>query len=306
MSVAHHIGLEIAEGCFRLVEVQRQDHQTVVLRADIQETSHDYATELLFQLPFNRELAKAFISDMLRVLTRASLFAGGVSIVMPSRLPLVTTLASDASLPEAERERQLEWECKTLLGSDDNTQLSILSHSFNNQSDQQSVLVVAMPRAVVDFFDTTFSHLTLDLEAIDIEHFVMENMVRRRYARDATERYAVLGLFDDLCSIGLYEGTQYKGFRLSAVSYKQQYSAQAFRLLESISAGPIDHVHCFGPGFDQYFAESLAALLNADVRRFLPLPDAAAEDVFREACGSHGLHAFDTAAAAAMQGLQCA
>lgn len=90
---------------------------------------------------------------------------------------------------------------------------------------------------------------------------------------------------------------------MSAVTYKQQYTAQAFRLIEHISNERLDNVYCFGPGFDQHVGESLRSLLSADIVRCLPLPDAEAEAMFRKNSEAHGMHIFDTATAAAMQGL---
>ena len=58
MSVSHHIGLEIAERTFRFVEMQQQDRHTTILRADVLETAHDYASPLLFDLPFDTGLAR--------------------------------------------------------------------------------------------------------------------------------------------------------------------------------------------------------------------------------------------------------
>lgn len=303
MSVAHHIGLEIAEGCFRLVELQRQDHHTVVLRADVYETALDYACPRLFDLPFDRDLAKTFISDLVHVLTASTVYAPGVSIVLPSDLPLVATLPMDASLPERERSVQLEWECRMLMGLPEATPMSVLSHPLRDDSEARSALVVALPHAVVDFLNTTFSYLTFELAAIDVDHFVMENMVRRLYPRDSRESVAILGMFDSHCSAGMYVGAHYCGYRMSTVTYRQQYSSQALRLIESISSRKLDHVYCFGAGFDQHIGNALHSLLKADVVRCLPMTDPEAEAVFIRSCGPHGVHVFDTAAAAAMQGL---
>ena len=57
MGVTHHIGLEIAERAFRFVEIQQQDRQSTVLRADTLETAQDYSSRLLFDIPYDKSLA---------------------------------------------------------------------------------------------------------------------------------------------------------------------------------------------------------------------------------------------------------
>lgn len=304
MSVHHHIGLEIAERSFRFVEIQKQDRQSTILRADIRETSHDYSSPLLFDLPFNRELARDFIRDLAAIFHLHAVYACSLSIVLPSMLPLVTMLPIDEKLERTEQQKQLEWECRTLGGHPPETALTILAHDI---AESRKTLAVSLPASCVDFLNSTCEHLTLDLAAIDTDHFVMENVVQKLYPHDACGTFAVLGLAGDHCSAGLYVGGLYRGFRQTSVTYKQHFAAQAVRLLESLPGflgnGQPEHVFAYGSAAGDDVIEALDGILKSTVVRCFPLADTTVSDTILQTMRDSGERLFDVSASAALLGL---
>lgn len=307
MSVFHHIGLEIAERSFRFVEIQQQDRQSTILRADTVETAHDYASPLLFDIPFDRNLARDFITDLASVYHRHTVYAESLSLVLPAELPVVATVPLDASLRDDERRDQLQWECTALGGFQKGTPLRILSHTLDGESQSEQVLCVALPQATVDFLSQTCRYLTLTLSAIDIDHFVLENAIQKLYPHDTAASYAVVGLYEDHCSAGRYHGDRYFGYRMASVSYKQHYAAQAVRLLESLpgtaAAPPLEQVFVFGDRTEDPIADALETILKCPVTRCIPLADTVIPDAVREGFDRSGEALFDAAASAALLGL---
>ncbi|PLX23573.1 MAG: hypothetical protein C0600_14560 [Ignavibacteria bacterium] len=307
MGTAHHIGLEIAERSFRFVEIQQQDRQTTILRADTLETAHDYASPLLFDLPFDRDLARSFITDLASVYHQHTVYAGSISLVLPSMLPLVCTVPVDRKLSAEERREQVEWECRTLGGLAENVPLSILSHTITSNDEIAITLAVALPQSTVDFLTQTCEHLTLDLHAIDIDQFTMEKMIQLLYPHEAKNDFAVLGLHEKHCSAGRYSSAQYHGCRLGTVSYKQHYPAQAVRLLESLpirqsTNGP-GHVYVFGNAAETHLTDAIEDILKCSVTRCVPLADTHVPDAIRDGFQLKGERLFDAAAAAGLLGL---
>ncbi|MFA6233087.1 MAG: hypothetical protein WC824_02710 [Bacteroidota bacterium] len=304
MSVSHHIGLEIAERSFRFVEIQQQDRQSTILRADILETAHDYSSSLLFDLPYQRELARDFIRDLATVFHRHAVFAGSLSIVLPSMLPLVTMLPIDEQLSHSDQRNQLEWDCKLLDGLSPDAAMTILAHNF---AQSRKTLAVALPTACVEFLNSTCEHLTLDLTAIDTDHFVMENVVQRLYPHDANGTFAVLGLFSDHCSAGLYADSAYRGFRQTNVTYKQHFAAQAVHLLESLpgfqSTGHPDHVFVYGSATGDDVLDALDGILKSTVVRCVPLADTIVPDSILQCMRDSGERLFDVSSSAALLGV---
>jgi len=306
MSITHHIGLEITEHAFRFVELRRQDGQTAILRADVHETARDYSSPLFFDIPFNHELAKDFISDLATVFNAKPVYASNVSLILPSLLPLVATIPVESDLSAESLRAVLEWECATLYGMSTGTRMVVLTHALPHSGNSTPTLIVALPHACVHFLTTIFSHLTLALDAIDIDHFVMENCVRDMYPHDTHGRYAVMGIFDDHCSVGLYSGSQYLGHALSETTYKQHLAAQTLRLLEDIPAfhtGQLQRVWCYGNAFDSHIATVLERVLHAPVTRCMPLLETDVTDALRSELEITGEATFDAAAAAALLGL---
>ncbi|MBE0645294.1 MAG: hypothetical protein IH600_14515 [Bacteroidetes bacterium] len=304
MSVTHHIGLEIAEHSFRFVEMQKQDRHTTILRADILQTVHDYASPLLFDIPFDSGLARDFIRDLATVFHRHTVYASSLSLVLPSMLPLVTMLPVDDAVPRAIQRSQLQWECESLGGHVADTPLTILTYGLERM---KKTLAVALPTACVDFLNNTCEHLTLDLTAIDTNHFIMENVVGQLYPHNATGTFAVLGLFTDHCSAGLYHHGEYRGFRQTAVTYKQHFAAQAVQLLENLpgfySTGQPDHVFVFGSAAGDDVIDALDGILKSTVVRCIPLADTRIPDPLLRSIQDTGESLFDVAASAALLGL---
>ncbi len=304
MSVSHHIGLEIAERTFRFVEMQQQDRHSTILRADILETAHNYASPLFFDLPFDRALARDFIYDLATIFHRHAIYAQSLSLILPSMLPLVTMLPLDSTISRSEQQLQLEWECKALGGHAADTVMTILTHEIPEAG---KALAVALPAACVDFLNSACEHLTLDLTAIDTDHFIMENVVRQLYPHDAAGTFAVLGLFDDHCSAGLYTGGSYRGFRQASVTYKQHFAAQAVRLLESLpgfhSAGYPDQVFVYGSGAGEAVIEALDQILKSRVVRCIPMADTRIPDPILASMRETGETLYDVSSSAALLGL---
>ncbi len=304
MSVSHHIGLEIAERSFRFVEMQQQDRHTTILRADILETAHDYASPLLFDLPFDAGLARDFVSDLAAVFHRHSVYATSLSIVLPSMLPLVTMLPVDGQLQPAMQRAQLQWDCASLAGHAADTPLTILTYDVEKS---RRTLAVALPAACVDFLNSTCEYMTLELAAIDTDHFVMENAVGRLYPHDAQGNFAVLGLSPGSCAAGLYHRGEYRGFRQTGITYKQHYAAQAVHLLESLPGfhrgGHPDHVFVYGSAASDDVLDALDAILKSTVIRCIPLADTTVPDEVLQSVRSAGETLFDVSASAALLGL---
>jgi Tfp pilus assembly PilM family ATPase len=307
MATSHHIGLEIAERSFRFVEIQKQDRQTTILRADTIETAYDYSSPLLFDIPYDKELARSFITDLATVYHRHTVFAGSLSLVLPAMLPLVCTLPLDKNMSPRERKEHLQWECRTLGGFPDHTQLSILSHDLASTRFADQMLVVALPQPTVDFLTQTCDYLTLELHAIDIDHFVMEKMIQHQYPHDAESNYAVLGLHEAQCSAGRYNGKHYHGCRTASITYKQHYPAQAVRLLESLpsssTAGALDQVYVFGSAAESRLTDSIEGILKCGLTRCIPLAETTIPDDIQNTFQRTGERMFDAAAAAGLLGL---
>ncbi|MDT8324698.1 MAG: hypothetical protein RRA94_11330 [Bacteroidota bacterium] len=305
MGVTHHIGLEIAERSFRFVEIQQQDRQSTVLRADTLETARDYASELFFDIPFDRELARQFITDLATVYHRRTVFAGSISLVLPATLPLVFTVPVDSTLSEAERLRQLHWECTTLGNVPQETRMRMLTHVLGKEGATMRYLVVALPQALVDFLTQTCDYLTLDLTSIDIDHFAMENVLRRLYPHDVSQQYAVAGLHAGHCSVGRYADGRYLGYRMAGITYKEHYAAQVLGLIDALQPAGRDalkQLYIFGDAATTHVVDALEEILSCPVTRCIPLADTVIPGEVRAHVDGDGERVFDASAAAALMG----
>ncbi len=278
-----------------------------ILRADVLETQHDYASPLLYDLPFDRDLARSFIADLAAVYHRHTVYAGSLSIVLPALLPVVCTVPVDRALTADARREQYEWECRTLGAFPEDLPLHILSHDLAPLQNAVQVLLVALPDPLVRFLTSTCEHLTLELLSIDIDQFVMEHAVRRLYPHETERNYAVIGLHTAHCSAGQYSGADYHGCRMTSISYRQHYPAQAVRLLESLpvrtGGSTLNQVFLFGEAAEHHTVDAVEEILQTPTIRTVPLADTIIPDAVQESFTHNNERMFETAAAAAMLGL---
>ncbi len=307
MWVTHHIGLEIAERSFRLVEMKKQDSQMTILRADALTTGRNYASGMLHEIPFDRDSAKQFITELAELIGRDSVLSGGISIVLPANLPVVTTVHLDPALDENQQHEQLQWECRTLGGFGAETEMHILSHKLQGQGKTTDYLAVALPKATVRFLASTMSHLTFELSSVDANHFVIENWVRQAYPFNARDNFTVLGMFNHFCAAGAYAAGEYLGFRMQGYSYREESLSQAERLLNDLHGNhdrnTTHSIYMYGEEAAPGVASSLHELLEKPVSRIAPLTDTRIPEHVQRRLDVFNEHTFDVAVCAAARGL---
>ena len=271
MAIRHHIGLEISEQSFQFVEVRIVDEAPLILHAERIRTSRDFSAQLLHEAPFHKDLAKAFISDMTSLCQRQNLLASAISVALPISACLVTTVPVDSRLSESERTEQFEWECRTLMSLSPDTKVRVLSQPMQKMDDGERHLLVAFPEATLVFLSSVLAHLTFTIQSIEPNHFVQENSILQHERLNAGSGFAVCGLFDSCCSVGVYENDCYRGFRSGIVSYKQQLSSTVLLHLENIlnehHNTRIDTLHLFGPSATEQMESTFRQLLHIEVRR---------------------------------------
>lgn len=309
MSIAHHIGFDIGRKSFRLVELRATDGFPVVLRTSVTETPHDFSTPLLHEAPFDQEVATSFVRSVSELLHRRPFFSTTVSITLPVDLPLIATVPVDATLTKEEIREHLHWECRTLSSLDPSVDLSVLPFLLHATDAVITYLVVSLPKPTVQFLKSVFQHLTFTVRAIDMAHFVMERAIRRLQTAPAeAAAHAVLGAFDDMCAIGVFRGPEYRGFRYSRVSYREQYLSRALQLLDDLLGtaheSSVESIHVYGPAANERLFEQLSSLLRIPVLPFRPMEKVSflAETDAIEA-RTHAPFAVDTALCAAWGGL---
>jgi hypothetical protein len=250
MAIKHHIGLEISEQAFQFVEVRIVNGAPLILHAERIRTTRDFGTQLLHETPFHKDLAKAFISDMTSLFQKHNLLASTISIALPVSVCLVTTLPVDRRLSEAERTEQFAWECRTLMSLSPEIKVRVLSQPMQTIGDGEHHLLVALPESTLVFLSSVLSHLTFTVQSVEPNHFVQENSILQSGDRSAGSGFAVCGIFESCCSVGVYEQDRYCGFRSGIVSYKQQLASTILLHLEKVltdhHATRVDTLHLFG------------------------------------------------------------
>jgi Tfp pilus assembly PilM family ATPase len=274
MPTRSHIGLEIADTEFRMMELRADDDGPVISYAVTQQTEFNYASPLLHEAPYNRKIAKAFIKDLSSLFHHSTTNASRVSIALPASTLLVSTFPIDPHLSEAEKKEQLEWECQTLYGVDTETKLDVHSFVLSATEDAEMHLAASMPNQTSEFLKSVFAQLAFTVNSIDVNQFIVENHLHDNTPGIASLAYAVFGLFEEFCTVGVYDRGKYYGFRQSSMSFREGYFAQALRLLQSILGDDpelnLEAVYVYGSASTQPLLDSLRTLLEIPVRKFDP------------------------------------
>jgi hypothetical protein len=275
MPIAHHIGLELSGHSIRLVEMRATDGYPTILRVDVEECPHPFGSSFFHRVPFEAELAKNFIAHLTTILHRRHVFAPTLSLVIPTNMPLVTTLPFDPTQSVGDAKAAMDWECRKLLGLNSETTVMTIPWKLSAVRDVHSHLIVGMPGSSVDFLYQTLEHLTFTVHTIDVEHFVIEQGIRQLLPEESTQTILTMGMHAEHLSASLFHGEKYHGFRGAPVNAREPYIAQCLHLIDRLlldhPQGTLHHIHVFGPGALTEEIDSLENLLGIPVHPFHPL-----------------------------------
>ncbi|MBL0173787.1 MAG: hypothetical protein IPP94_00695 [Ignavibacteria bacterium] len=307
MPLSHHLGLEISDNALRLVEVRINDGFPIVLRCDVAEASHAYGSDLLHRVPFDYELAKAFITDIAGLFHGRTVLSNRISVVLPATVPLLVTLPVDADLSPSERDEHLQWECRTLSGAPDNAEFHLYQQSLGHGKDTEILLVAAMPRETVRFLKSAFEHLTFQVSGIEIDHFLYETFIPTLYPQAARATFAVLGIAPPRCIASVTGEDGYLGMLRGTITRAGHAELDALTVLHGVlhehPATVMQAIFLYGPGATEHSAQALSRLLDVPVHAVHPMRAvsfiAGAE---AEKARAHTPETFDAALCAAMKG----
>jgi len=307
MSVVHHIGVEITEGEFRLAEVRFVDGYPLVLRCDSMETSRNFASAVLHEAPYSRDLAREFLTDFARLLHGRPLFSSSLSFVLPASAPVLETIPIDDRLGPDETRTQLEWACGILGGRPIGAPYQIFTQPLFREPKTGAMLVAAIPQDTINFLKAAGGHLMLEVPSIEIDHFLFESVL----CGDSSEGdfKAVMGLAPRRCSASVLNGSRYVGFYRRAVERNENSLRSALAILkELLEAAPVTvrDAGIYGPDADEAAARELRSLLAIPVRTLKPigrLPFLSGS--LAQEAGAKPDHTYSAALYAAMKGAAC-
>ncbi|MDH7516004.1 MAG: hypothetical protein QHI48_09045 [Bacteroidota bacterium] len=307
MPVVHHLGIELAEGSFRLAEIRATDGYPVVLRCDDVETDRTFGFSLLHETPDSEIHAKAFLTTLARLVLSKPLFSSRATLVIPSGSAVIATIPIDAALRKEERRAQLAWECMTLSAMPPGTAFHIHTKTISRGGSAHTVLLCAVPRKTVEFLSTALRHLTLEVTDIEIDHFLFESVAEQVAGNSST--CALIGISPGRTLVSVFDGDRYLGFR-AAAHMPGEASRTALRLIRDIlypSGAAIASTVLYGPAADEDVARRFRELLAVPVRLLRPLDRLAfIAGSVAEGARSRPAWFYSAALYAALKGVSCA
>ena len=276
MPVAHHMGFEIAENKFRLVELRSQAGELSILHADEYETEYNFGSHLLHDAPYNEVLAKSFLRDLTQFFRRQQIFSSSVSIALTSHVPFISTLPIDVRLRDEEVQEHLQWEYALLSDISRREDITFFPFLLRENCDANTYLCISVPRQTVEFLKTSFSLFTLNTKVLTVDHFAVEHAVQRFGGQNAC---ALIGLHRQYYTLSLIDKEKYIGFKTGKLSSTEYHLAPILRSLQELmhlnENQRCDIVYMYGSACDDAIVSSLEALLNIRVRTFSPLANIA-------------------------------
>ena len=272
MPMTHHIGFEISEHVFRIVELRSGNRTTTILQADQFETEYNYSSNLLHEASINKTLAKSFIRDVTLFLRRQKLFASHISLTCASHIPFISTIPLDLHVSDEERIDQLRWECQLLAPFTTPCDVNVSTIPLHRNGNTEHVLAIALPTQTIDFLTSVFSMFSLNVTVLDVDHFAVEHAIQHI---DHPSTFAVVGLHEKYATISMIERDRYIGFRMHRfASDGMQYSG-ILRLLHEMliqaAHKQLPPVFLYGASCSDAVLYSLRSLLDVSIMRFEPL-----------------------------------
>ncbi len=269
-----HLGIELADGVIRLVEINHSGKGNALSLLD------EIATDISFEsVELNTYIRESTFADGVTELLsthlgRDHIRARQVAVALSSAQAFIVHLPVDAHLSKSELYEHLRWELSNYYPDESPDTFALATYFMRRLNGSREMLVVAVRREIIDFLKTVFSRCDLPIDIIDIDHFAAEHALRATYADIATMDVALFGLKSHHLDVSVISKGKFLLFRHDR--FENGTDAQYFvtrqiaTIQEKLSAVALDNVFLYGPEVTSELCVALTEMLNLPVERMNP------------------------------------
>jgi len=273
-SDSHFVGLDLADGTIRLIEIKHSSKGKILsqlgeITTDINFESVEFSTYLR-----DSTFTAKFTELISTLLKRNHIKAKEAAVALNSAQAFITQLPVDSHLSRSELYEHLHWELSNYYPDESSDSFTIATHFVKRLNGAREILLVAVRREIINFLKTVFSQCDLHLRIIDIDHFAAEHALRDNYLDIATMDVALFGLKAHHLDVSVISKSKflfYRHCRLENITEAHYFITREIATIqEKLSAVALDNIFLYGNEVNNELCVSLSQMLNLPVEQMNP------------------------------------
>jgi Tfp pilus assembly PilM family ATPase len=190
----HYVGLDLADGKMRVVEIRHSSKGRVLshldeIKTDINFESEDFCSNLK-----NQDFVDRFAGQISTYFSQSNITSKEISVALSSSQAFITELPLDSRLSKSEISEHLQWEISNYYPDLPAESFVIGTWFLRELNMAKEMLIVAVQREIVDFLKSVFAECGCRLRILDIDHFAAEHALKENYLDLAQMDVALFGL----------------------------------------------------------------------------------------------------------------
>lgn len=188
-----------------------------------------------------------------------------LSFCLDTGFAFLNVMPIDASLSEQELNEHLLWEISQYFPGEMVNDFIVRGYRFGNAPEQR-VLAVAVKKEMISFLKAIAEKLGLKVQIIDIDHFAVENCLRRRISpvrsRYFYSDFILVGLKGSRIDVSVFRNYEFRGYFYYVASKESDVRYFLVKLINDNIAGGFERFIFYGERLETGLSELISDMLG--------------------------------------------
>ena len=262
-TIERHIALILEQSQVTAVEVSRSPKGHTLTAAGSFVSSLNFDDQDLFSQPGASQRERTFAAELQNFLKSIGSGSRMFTFGLNSKMIIVQSIPTDASLSESELNQHALWELSqyALVKNQNAFNVSSIVLDSSEETQVNSTIIVAVRKIFLNFLANVCRQLSGNLNIVDVDHFGAENALLFNYPEVASKRILLAGVDEN----SFDASTCAQGATKSFVTMEWTTENDMAQLAELVKDANVDGVFFHGRIVSQAMVESLKALVAVPV-----------------------------------------
>ncbi len=211
-STERYIALILEQSQVTAVEIAHSPKGHTLVAAGSFNTSLNFDDQDLFGQPGAAQRERAFVQELLPFLKSIGSGSRSFAFGLNSKMAVVQTIPTDASLSDAEMDQHALWELSqySLVKNPNAFNVGTLILESNEQLLVNTTVMIAVRKIFLNFLANVCKQVNGNLNIVDVDHFGAENALLFNYPESAQKRTLLVGVDENSFDASVVAGGQTK------------------------------------------------------------------------------------------------
>src|SRR5208283_3274410 len=213
-STERHIALILEQSQVTAVEIAQSPKGHTLTAAGSFNSSINFDDQDMFSQPGSSQRERGFAQELQTFFKNIGSGSRTFAIGLNSRMIVVQSIPTDASLSESELDQHALWELSqyVLLKNTNAFNVSSMVLDSNEETQVNTTAIVAVRKIFLNFLANVCMQLSGNLNIVDVDHFGAENALLFNYPELASKRVLLAGVDENSFDASVVANGETKNF----------------------------------------------------------------------------------------------